>query len=362
MKEISLRNKYGEIIFDTLKDTDEFKWEYNNKYISNKNNGFIGVKDDKIVLIDEKLFEWELIDKNYLFNKNSGLYLSCNLDYQLELNSHKKNAIPIYFSEEGIHYTKSKIRLDFDANNLMYNIKNLKNIVPCQITFGSKNIGLLLIGGFGTRFDNNICKQLYKIDSIPLFFYSLEILVKTLDYVVIVVNSIFYNEVKEIISSLNKKKHIFVITNDVGDRLESIFAGLDFIDKNFSKDIVNIIIHDGSRPFIKEKHINNLLSVMKEDDIFYSQYYLNLTNGLLKCNNDNYEEVNRDDFIEICTPVCVNFGLFFFLFLNYIKKERRICWEIIPLLDLLKIKYKMIKGSIKSLQKITTKDDLEDVV
>ena len=99
-----------------------------------------------------------------------------------------------------------------------------------------------------------------------------------------------------------------------------------------------------------------------KDDIFYSQYYLNLTNGLLKCNNENYEEVDRDDFIEICTPICGNFGLFSFLFSNYIKKERRICWEVIPLLDLLKINYELIKGSSKSLQKITTKDDLEDVV
>ena len=319
------------------------------------------MKHDKIIISSEKLFEWEVIDEKYLLNKNSGLYLSCDLEYQIELTSNKKYAIPIYFSEDGIHHLKSKFRLDFDTNNLIYNIKNLKNIVPSQITQGSKNIGLFLIGGFGTRFDNNICKQLYKIDSIPLFVYSLKILANTLDYVVIVVNSICFNEVKEIIDE-HEHEHIFIITNDFGDRLESIDTGLNFIYKNFSKDILNnIIIHDGSRPFIKEKHINNLLSVVK-DDIFYSQYYLNLTNGLLKCNNNSYEEVNRDDFIEICTPVCVNFGLFFFLFSNYITKERRICWEIIPLLDLLKIKYEMVKGSVKSLQKITTKEDLEDVV
>ena len=137
--------------------------------------------------------------------------------------------------------------------------------------------------------------------------------------------------------------------------------GLSFIHKHFSKDILNIVIHDGLRPFIQEKHITSLLSVVK-DDTFYSQYYLNLTNGLLKYENNQYEEVDRNDFIEICTPVCANFGLFNFLFSNYIKKERRICWEIIPLLDLLKIKYDLLKGSSKSLQKITTKDDLEDVV
>ena len=87
-----------------------------------------------------------------------------------------------------------------------------------------------------------------------------------------------------------------------------------------------------------------------------------MTNGLLKYENNQYEEVDRKNFIEICTPVCANFGLFKFLFSNYIKKERRICWEIIPLLDLLKIKYQLLKGSSKSLQKITTKDDLEDIV
>ena len=315
-----------------------------------------------LVLTYDKLFEWEIIDKKYLLNKNSSLYLSCNLDYEIELTINKKYAIPVYFSEYGIHYIKSKFRIDFDTNNLKYNV-NFKNIIPFQISMGSKNIGLLLIGGFGTRFDNNIEKQLYKIDSIPLFVYSLKILVNTLDSVVIVTNSKCLGAVKEIIKMdyILNNKEIFIVTNDIGDRLESIDVGLNFISKYFSKDVLNLVIHDGSRPFIKEKHVNNLLSNVK-DDIFYSQYYLNLTNGLLKCNNENYEEVNRDDFIEICTPVCVNFGLFSFLFSNYIKKERRICWEVIPLLDLLKINYELIKGSSKSLQKITTKDDLEDVV
>ena len=361
---ISLRNKNDEIIFDTLKDSDDFKWEYKEKYISQKNNDgcFFGVKDNKLVLTSDKIFEWEIIDNKILFNKNNGFYLSCNLDYQIEFTYNKKHAIPIYFSEYGIHYIKPKFRLDFDNNNLKYNLEP-KNIIPSQISFGTKNIGILLIGGFGTRFDNNIEKQLYKIDSTPLFIYSLKILINTLDSVVIVTNSKCLSEVKEIIKMdyILNNKEIFIVTNDIGDRLESIDVGLNFITKYFSKNVLNFIIHDGSRPFIKEKHISNLLSIVK-DDIFYSQYYLNLTNGLLKCNNENYEEVDRDDFIEICTPICGNFGLFSFLFSNYIKKERRICWEVIPLLDLLKIKYELIKGSSKSLQKITTKDDLEDVV
>ena len=257
---------------------------------------------------------------------------------------------------------KVKLRLDFDTNNLKYNI-DTTNIIESQKTSGVKNIGLLLIGGSGTRFDSNIKKQLYKYNSVHLFVYSLRKLLKTLDSVVIVTNSDCFNEVTKIIlesDDLNSE-NIYTVVNDIGDRLESMDVGLSFIHKHFSKDILNIVIHDGLRPFIQEKHITSLLSVVK-DDTFYSQYYLNLTNGLLKYENNQYEEVDRNDFIEICTPVCANFGLFNFLFSNYIKKERRICWEIIPLLDLLKIKYDLLKGSSKSLQKITTKDDLEDVV
>jgi hypothetical protein len=45
--------------------------------------------------------------------------------------------------------------------------------------------------------------------------------------------------------------------------------------------------------------------------------------------------------------------------MNYIAKpDERINWEIIPLLDLLKIKYNLIEGHIKYLRKITTIDDI----
>jgi len=369
---VSMRSKNGKIVFDTLTDSDDFKWEYHDeKYISNikrnsNSNSFVGIKDNVLVLVNEKICEWKIIDDKYIFNENSKTYLSCNLDYQIELNANKKYAISIYFSEHGVHYIKPKLRLDFDTNNLIYNLRyniDSKNIIQSHRTSGVKNIGLLLIGGSGTRFDSNIKKQLYKYNSIPLFLYSLRKLLKTLDSVVIVTNSDCISEVTKIILDSDDldSENIYTVTNDIGDRLESIDVGLSFIEKYLSKDILNIVIHDGLRPFIQEKHITSLLSVVK-DDTFYSQYYLNLTNGLLKCENNQHEEVDRNDFIEICTPVCANFGLFNFLFSNYIKKEKRISWEIMPLLDLLKIKYELLKGSSQSLRKITTKDDLEDVV
>jgi 2-C-methyl-D-erythritol 4-phosphate cytidylyltransferase len=222
-----------------------------------------------------------------------------------------------------------------------------------------KNAGILLSGGFGNRFDSNVLKQMYNLNDSPLFVYSLKILLKTLDVVVIVVNTICFADVKHVLESDNLLKtcEIYLTINDDGDRLESICAGLSFI-KDRKMIVSNLIIHDSSRPFIKEDHILNLISKMN-DEILYGQYYFNLVNGLLRKNEKGYyEEADRREFIEICTPICTNFDLFEFLFANYLKEERRICWEIIPLLDLLEIKYELLEGDYNHMRKITTIKDI----
>jgi 2-C-methyl-D-erythritol 4-phosphate cytidylyltransferase len=218
------------------------------------------------------------------------------------------------------------------------------------------NVGILLCGGFGSRFSSDILKQMYIIDNLPIFAHSLKILLNTLNAIVIVVNSACFNDIKNITeTTLDSVSRIHIIINDDGDRLESIYTAICFIKNNLTANY--IIIHDGARPFIKEEHIINLLSKM-DDEILYAQYYLNLVNGLLKKIDGKYEEVDRSEFIEICTPICANFELYEFLFSKYLKKENRICWELIPVLDLLNIKYELIEGNYKYMRKITTLEDV----
>jgi 2-C-methyl-D-erythritol 4-phosphate cytidylyltransferase len=230
-----------------------------------------------------------------------------------------------------------------------------------------KNIAILLSGGFSSRFNSSTLKQLYNYNSIPLFLHSLKILSRTLDIVVVIVNSLCFNDIKYSIEkdcTLNKCQ-IYLSTNDENCRMESIYNGLCFIQNNLEdENISNLIIHDAARPFIKEKHITDLLNLISEENL-YAQYFLKLVNGLLKKNESAYyEEVNREEFIEICTPVCINFKLFKFIFLNYMKKEMRISWEFIPVLDLLKIKYELVCGDdeYKYLRKVTKLTDLEYVI
>lgn len=255
-----------------------------------------------------------------------------------------------------------ELRLKFDINNALYNIDVSSEI--CKIRSLSlkkkKNVGILLSGGFGNRFSSDILKQMYNLNNSPLFVHSLRILTKTLDAIVIVVNSLCFENIRNVIecdNELNKCK-IYITVNDKGDRLESIYSGLCFIKDN-DINSSNLIIHDSSRPFINEKNIVDLISKMNEE-ILYRQYYFNLVNGLLKRNkNGEYEEVDRNEFIEICTPICVNFVLFDFLFTNYLKDDRRICCEIIPLLDLLKLKYELLEGQYNQMRKITTIKDVD---
>jgi 2-C-methyl-D-erythritol 4-phosphate cytidylyltransferase len=47
-------------------------------------------------------------------------------------------------------------------------------------------VGILLCGGFGSRFSSDILKQMYIIDNLPIFAHSLKILLNTLDAIVIV--------------------------------------------------------------------------------------------------------------------------------------------------------------------------------
>jgi len=216
------------------------------------------------------------------------------------------------------------------------------------------NVGIILSAGTSSRFKNKLkqYKQLFCIEDIPVIQYSITIMVNTLDKIIIVTNSKCYNE---IINMVKNNENIIVVINDINCRLESIGKALDYINNNM-ENIKNVIIHDSARPFITEKHINKVLEANKKT--FYSHYYLKLVNGLAKKNDRKYEIMNRDDFIELCTPICINYPIFNLIYKNYISKENRIFNEFIPALDLLNIKYKLIEGKLKHLRKITTIDDI----
>ena len=331
-----------------------FICEFNNGVISFKEHGYLTVRESELTLSAEESI-WDHNDEKLLKHINSMLWICCDLDYNLYLSTDEKEAIPLSFLNNSLAYIKPNLRYNFDNINVS---KNIHRSLISSKNEGLK-IGILLAGGLSTRFKDSCgdvasVKQLFKIKNKSVIEYSIDILENIMDFVFVVTNSSIKEDISKLVSN---RPNFKIIINDVNCRLKSIETAIVYIRENYGS-VSSLIIHDSARPFITVTHIEVLINSYNSG-CMYSQYYLKLVNGLIKKDPYNFETVDRDDFIEICTPICVDFELFYYLFMNYIANpEERIVWDLIPLLDLMKIKYNLIESHIKYLRKITTIEDI----
>lgn len=231
------------------------------------------------------------------------------------------------------------------------------------------NIGIILAAGLSTRFNSKTSKQLFKIHNKYIIQYSIDaFLLKKITKIIIVTNTKCYYKIYKIITKYYQKHQmilpISIIINDYNCRLESMQKALNYINNLDTKSIKNIIIHDSARPFINKKHIKHLINTQRINKMLYTQYYIKLTNGLARyTQTQELEFVDRDKYIEICTPLCIDYQLF-----NKImndteykdEKGNRLFQEFIPVMNILNLqsKYKLLEGHYSFLRKITTQNDL----
>jgi 2-C-methyl-D-erythritol 4-phosphate cytidylyltransferase len=370
---------------------NKFKWTFLNNYIFNlEHKLYLTIYKYKLIVSRYKSkSQWD-IETNFMKHKKTGLYISCDFEYNIVLSLDKSKAIHFNIENKynyiNLNFFKSDIRLKFEINNLKYNIKIHKFMLTIDHKIPNKlynlninTICILLSAGTSSRFqDTNIhnitsqyqYKQIHLIENKPLILYSIETIIDIVDKLIIITNIECYDKIKNIINEnynyqKDKKKKIILLINNINCRLESINTGLHYINKYYSKNnknlnnIDNIIIHDVARPYITQDYIQKLISSENDNDNtthLYSQYYLKLTNGLM--NLDNNTIVDRNKYIELCTPLCINYNLFNFIFTNYIQKDNSITCEFIPILQLLNININLIEGHYKYLRKITTRDDI----
>lgn len=222
-------------------------------------------------------------------------------------------------------------------------------------------VGILLAAGTSSRFmniisNNNVPKQLFTIKDKPLIEHSIDLLLNNVDKIIVVTNSVCCDKILETINKIDQNK-ICVLTNDINCRLKSIEVCLDYLN-DLNINISNLIIHDCARPYIKETDLKELISQSELYD--YVQFNLKLVNGLAEVNSEKYDVVDRDKYVELCTPLCCNYYLFNYLFKNFIKKPPYYFCEILPLLNKFNIKYKMLQGKSANFKKITYFDDIDN--
>ena len=342
------------IKFGIFNNSDKFKWEFSNGVFKNIKKGtYLGYsKRRDELIVSKRKFYWVIEDDIYIKSIKYKFYLSVDTNYRLTTTLEKNASIAYDFTSNVIHYIKPTLQVNFDIVNLNNPILSFEKQIP------QKNVGILLVAGFSTRFDSSHPKQLYKIDDKPIFLYSLEVMLNTLNSVIVVTNSTCFSEIENTIKELTKRDKITILINDINCRLQSMGTALNYLkETEESIPIDNIIIHDGARPFIKEMHIQCVLNELSQPTIFYSQYYVKIVDGLINNNFNFFDDVNRDDFSIICTPIGIDYRIFSFLFPDFIQKER-ITWEFIPLLKLLRIRFSLIEGRHEELRKITIKNDI----
>lgn len=353
--------------FDIYNAKDSrFKWIFKDYTIQNANNKlFLNVNINEKYLILSKTSKIFIPIENYLAIecKNGKKYLSLDRNYNIVLVSDISRATEFHIEKSGIHYLKPDLRLAFDDINLRYNVK-IDEILS-NIKIGETNkltIGILLAAGNSTRFNCKdgmkvISKQMFELRNKALIQYSIEAMLPSVNRLFIVTNSTLLDEINNLVdANFNDSDGIIVVENDIDCRLRSIDLATKIIKKVYKDRVGNVIIHDSARPFVNYKHFEKLIE--KSNKYLYVQYYSKLVNGLASLDG---EFIDRNKYVEICTPMCINFKLLHFLNTCYLSDDKgKIQYEYIPLIKLLNLHHRVryIESTPAQLKKITYFDDI----
>lgn len=125
-------------------------------------------------------------------------------------------------------------------------------------------IGIVLIGGIGSRLDKSTPKQFLKVNDIPLYLYSVNVFEKNP-----LVDKILIVSVKEYISKIKRSlkgylKAIEVISGGESRQLSS-FEALKYLKSQNISDNDLVLLHDGARPNVDDSLINNLIESLKDN-------------------------------------------------------------------------------------------------
>lgn len=162
---------------------------------------------------------------------------------------------------------------------------------------------IILAGGKGKRMKADISKQYIKLNGKPILYYTIDKFKKNslIDKIILVIprDEIEYCK-KNILEAYNID--VDLIVEGGNERQDSVFNALSEAE---GSDIV--LIHDGARPFVSQKIINNAVK--------YAKCYGAAAPGVIPKDTikvkgeDNFsvQTLKRDELIAVQTPQAFNF-------------------------------------------------------
>ena len=211
---------------------------------------------------------------------------------------------------------------------------------------------IVLAGGRGKRMNYHKSKQFIEIKGKPVLVYTLEKFIynKSIDEVILVLpeDEVDYCK-KEVLQRYSLKVDRIVIGGK--ERQDSVFNALEAMEK---ADIV--LIHDGARPFISEKII--------EEGIKYANIYGAAAPGVtpkdtIKIKNEDNISVDtpdRNTLVAVQTPQCFKYDEIYQCH-RKIKGENAIVTDDTSVVERYGHKVYLYEGDYTNI-KITTPEDL----
>ena len=211
---------------------------------------------------------------------------------------------------------------------------------------------IVLAGGRGKRMNYHKSKQFIEIKGKPVLVYTLEKFIynKSIDEVILVLpeDEVDYCK-KEVLQKYSLKVDRIVIGGK--ERQDSVFNALEAMEK------ANIVlIHDGARPFISEKII--------EEGIKYANIYSAAAPGVtpkdtIKIKNEDNISVDtpdRNTLVAVQTPQCFKYDEIYQCH-RKIKEENAIVTDDTSVVERYGHKVYLYEGDYTNI-KITTPEDL----
>lgn len=116
---------------------------------------------------------------------------------------------------------------------------------------------IVLCAGKGSRSGLNYNKMLYRFNNQTIYEMTMDIFLDDprCKQIIVVTKESEINDLKKLISS-NKIDYIF----GGKERQDSVYNGLQIVKEDY------VLIHDGARPYLKMKNINDILDCLNEND------------------------------------------------------------------------------------------------
>lgn len=184
-----------------------------------------------------------------------------------------------------------------------------------------KNLAIIKIAGKGTRIHADIPKQFVEVHNKPIFIYTLEAFEKSklVDAISVVTSKDWLDFVINKCKQFNITKARFFNLGDSKYGNGSTFNGYKAaLESNYFPDY--IISHDGVRALITPEDIDGCIEKCINSDNGISQMSKELVGSII-FKNDHWNVINRNEVLELATPIVLKNRIFDKLYIYYQKSN-----------------------------------------